>query len=102
MSGPEIVDDLLGGRRVDGKTVDQPSERARARRIEPKALGNLGAQARHRDRELVAPPGRLAEPERDAGRPAVPVLAAHPAPRDALDLAALLPALIDVLGEAAR
>src|SRR5690348_17083139 len=49
------------------------------------AMRDLRAQARHRDRQLVAAAGRLAEPERDGRRRALRVLDAHRAALDAND-----------------
>ena len=58
------------------------------------------AQARHRDRQLVAAARRLAEPERNGRRHAVGILDAHDAALDAQDAIALVAELEDVAGEA--
>ena len=96
----EILDQLLRGGRVDADLVDQPAQGARRRPGGRQARGDLGAQARHRRRQLVAAPGRLAEPERNGRRRAVRVLDPHHAALDAQDAVALVAELEDVAGHA--
>src|SRR5829696_719460 len=99
-AGAEIVDQLLGRRALEGELSRQPAERALAARVEAQAPVDVGAQARHRGRQLVAAARRLAQPERDAGRLAVRILDADGAALDSLDLVAPVAKLEDVAGQA--
>src|SRR5258708_7586350 len=81
---------LLGGGLRDGDLVDQPAQRGLPAGVLPQEFGDGRAQARHRYRQLVATPGRFAEPERDGRRHAVRVLDPHHAALDALDAIALV------------
>ena len=85
----EIVDELLGGRRRRCRPRRRASAARRRRsRSPPQPRGDLGAQARHRMRQLVAAARRLAQPERDGRRRAVRILDAHDAALDAQDAVA--------------
>ena len=96
----EVVDDLA--RRL----VVEADRRERSAAIAPRApsrampRADLLAQPRHRERQLVAAPRRLAEPERDARRRAVRVLDADAAGLDAQDALAGVAELEDVAGDA--
>ena len=96
----EILDQLLGGGLADADVVHQPAQGALAGRVVAQARGNFGAQARHRNRQLVAAAGRLAEPEWNGRRHAVGILDAHDAALDADDAIALVAELEDVAAHA--
>src|SRR4051794_23826128 len=56
-------------------------------------------QSRHRFRQLVAPSGRFAQPERNRGRHAMSILDAHYATLDPLNPVALIAKLEDIAGQ---
>ena len=96
----EVVDELARRVVVEADRRDQPAtRRLGAVRVELRAR----PRSRRREtaeRQLVAAPRRLAEPERDARRRAVRVLDAHAARLDAQDAVAGVAELEHVAGDA--
>ena len=87
--GGEIFDELLARRPRRGRPPPcSQLDGALAARIGRDALRDLGAQPRHRRRQLVGAARRLAEPERDGRRLPVRVLHAHDAALDPQDAVA--------------
>ena len=100
MGRGEILGQLLGRGHDDTEVVHQPTQGILSGRIVAQARRHIRAQPRHRDRELVAAAGRLAQPERNGRRHAMGVLDPHHAALDAHDAIALVAELEDVAGEA--
>jgi hypothetical protein len=95
----QVVDDLARTFVVEADRGDQFSDRCLAANARDPGA-DLVAQARDRERQLVAPARRFAEPERDARRGAVRVLDPDPAGLDAQDAVARVAELEDVAGDA--
>ena len=95
----QVVDDLARALVVEAGRGDQ-RERRRVAAVAGDARADLVAQARDRERQLVAAAGRFAEPERDARRRAVRVLDPDPAGLDAQDAVARVAELEHVAGDA--
>ena len=96
---PQVVDDLARGLIVEAVLGNQRSDHHLAA-VACNARADLVAQARDRERQLVAAAGRFAEPERNARRRAVRVLDANPTGLDAQDAVARVAELEDVAGDA--
>jgi hypothetical protein len=107
----EILEELLGRRTDDADLVLEPVENPPLPAVRglpfPPAGGrgfqffsDLAAQARHRDRQLVAPPRRLAEPERDVRHLAFGIGDPDRAALDAQDAIGVVAELEDVAGKA--
>ncbi len=95
----EVIDDLLGRRKVERERLRQPCQRC----VAPAGIDRVGdrlAQPRHRRRQLVRAPRRFAEPERHARRHAFRVLDAHRAALDAQDPVRGVAELEHVAGQA--
>ena len=77
----EVFDHLFGGRARQVVALDRPVDGARdgVRGDLRQQRFDVGAQSRHRFRELVGARRRFAQPERDAGRLALGVFDAHAA-----------------------
>ncbi|MCW0461171.1 hypothetical protein NB717_002239 [Xanthomonas sacchari] len=77
MRAAQVIDDLLRGGGVQRQRAAQPLQRLRRAALLQR-LRDFGPQPRHAQRQRVAAPGRLADPERDVGRCAARVLHPHP------------------------
>ena len=96
----QIVDQLGGGRLVQPDLLPQPAQRAAPVRFGHQVRGELRPQAGDRNRQLVAAPGRLAQPERNGRRHAVRVLHPDGAALDAQDAVRIVAQLEHVAGHA--
>ena len=95
----QVVGELLRCRFVQAELVVQPGDRGR-HAAGVKLRRDFLAQTRHAERQFVAAPRRLAQPERDARRRAVRVLHPQAVALDALDAVAGVAELEDVAGHA--
>ena len=97
--GGEVIDELLGT--ASARPISRTSTAFAASRPRSSRAASIRlAQPRYRLRQLGAPPRRLAEPERDAGRRALRVLDADGAALDAEDPVRSVAELEYVAGEA--
>ena len=94
----QVFDQLLGRGLGNADLLDEPAQCALSGGVRPEVRGDLGPQARHRERQFVAAARRLAQPERNGRRHAVGILDADDAALDAQDAVGLVAELKNVAG----